>query len=81
MKKKILVIIPCIALAVFLFSCDSKDKHKEHDDMNNHADAKTAQYTCPMHPEVISDKEGACPKCGMDLVLKEKSASDSTKHE
>jgi Cu+-exporting ATPase len=24
-------------------------------------------YTCPMHPEVISDKPGPCPKCGMDL--------------
>jgi hypothetical protein len=27
-------------------------------------------YTCPMHPEVVSDKSGKCPKCGMDLVLK-----------
>lgn len=24
-------------------------------------------YTCPMDPEVISDKPGACPKCGMAL--------------
>ncbi|MGC8494349.1 MAG: heavy metal translocating P-type ATPase [Syntrophobacteraceae bacterium] len=24
-------------------------------------------YTCPMHPEVISDKPGSCPKCGMAL--------------
>lgn len=27
-------------------------------------------YTCPMHPEVISDKPGKCPKCGMELVAK-----------
>jgi mono/diheme cytochrome c family protein len=27
-------------------------------------------YTCPMHPEVVSDKPGKCPKCGMDLVKK-----------
>ena len=27
-------------------------------------------YTCPMHPEVISDKKGQCPKCGMFLVEK-----------
>jgi len=25
-------------------------------------------YTCPMHPEVISDQPGQCPKCGMNLV-------------
>ena len=24
-------------------------------------------YTCPMHPEVIQDKPGLCPKCGMAL--------------
>src|SRR3989344_4347309 len=28
------------------------------------------KYTCPMHPEVSSDKPGKCPKCGMDLVMK-----------
>lgn len=25
-------------------------------------------YTCPMHPEIRSDKPGDCPKCGMKLV-------------
>jgi FtsP/CotA-like multicopper oxidase with cupredoxin domain len=25
-------------------------------------------YTCPMHPEVISDQPGKCPKCGMKLL-------------
>lgn len=27
-----------------------------------------ASYTCPMHPEVRSDKPSKCPKCGMALV-------------
>ncbi|MBI4946288.1 MAG: hypothetical protein HY840_07800 [Bacteroidetes bacterium] len=27
-------------------------------------------YTCPMHPEVTSDKPGTYPKCGMNLVKK-----------
>ncbi|MEI2822068.1 MAG: heavy metal-binding domain-containing protein [Chitinophagaceae bacterium] len=28
-------------------------------------------YTCPMHPDVTSDKPGKCPKCGMELKEKE----------
>ena len=30
------------------------------------------QYTCPMkeHSDVIQDKPGNCPKCGMKLVEK-----------
>ena len=30
----------------------------------------TKTYTCSMHPEVISDKPGKCPKCGMELIEK-----------
>jgi rubrerythrin len=33
------------------------------------------RYFCPMHPEVISDGPGKCPKCAMDLIP----MSDSTK--
>ncbi|HYF67582.1 MAG TPA: efflux RND transporter periplasmic adaptor subunit [Ohtaekwangia sp.] len=33
-------------------------------------------YTCPMHPTVVSDKRGACPVCGMDLVRKESHAEE-----
>lgn len=28
------------------------------------------KYTCPMHPEIVKDTAGNCPKCGMKLVVK-----------
>jgi Cu(I)/Ag(I) efflux system membrane fusion protein len=34
--------------------------------------ARVGQYTCPMHPAVVSDGEGRCPDCGMKLVRVEK---------
>lgn len=32
--------------------------------------AAAVQYTCSMHPEVVQDAPGRCPKCGMKLVVK-----------
>jgi FtsP/CotA-like multicopper oxidase with cupredoxin domain len=32
------------------------------------AEAGTAVYACPMHPEIVATWEGKCPKCGMKLV-------------
>jgi Cu+-exporting ATPase len=29
--------------------------------------SKPAEYTCPMHPEIVRQKPGACPICGMAL--------------
>jgi heavy metal translocating P-type ATPase len=37
------------------------------------------KYTCPMHPEVVKDEPGKCPKCGMNLVLEE--TATTSKHE
>jgi hypothetical protein len=32
--------------------------------------ARDMVWSCPMHPEVQSDKPGSCPKCGMNLEPK-----------
>ncbi|MBN8531208.1 MAG: hypothetical protein J0L97_05035 [Alphaproteobacteria bacterium] len=31
-------------------------------------EAAAVKYTCPMHPQIISDRPGTCPICGMALV-------------
>src|SRR5438552_13722805 len=31
------------------------------------AKIKASQYTCPMHPEIVRDRPGTCPICGMAL--------------
>ncbi|MBE7439397.1 MAG: efflux RND transporter periplasmic adaptor subunit [Spirochaetales bacterium] len=44
-------------------------------------DPLISHYTCPMHPEIKSDRPGSCPICHMDLVpvKKESQASDAAK--
>lgn len=35
-------------------------------------------YTCSMHPQIIRDKPGKCPICGMDLIPFEKGKATQT---
>ncbi len=37
------------------------------------------QFTCPMHPEIVSNEQGDCPICGMDLVPIQASESEENK--
>ncbi|MDR0534661.1 MAG: copper-translocating P-type ATPase [Verrucomicrobiales bacterium] len=53
---------------------DQSSSHEEHEHCCHAHSAKQqakahpgAKYFCPMHPEVVSDVPGDCPKCGMML--------------
>lgn len=35
---------------------------------SHHADQSDIYYTCSMHPQVVADKPGKCPICGMALI-------------
>jgi hypothetical protein len=49
------------------------------DDEGKAGNQEATVYTCPMHPEVISDKPGRCPKCGMQLAPKKPAPSEGQK--
>jgi len=59
-------LLPTIML--LLIACSQKKEVLTHHD----------QYTCPMHPQIIQDKPGTCPICGMDLVKVGAASEDGT---
>jgi hypothetical protein len=88
MKKYIFLFTSIAFLSIVLYACsdntagktDTATKPDSSSVMKDSSAMKqtAAVYTCKMHPEVISDKPGKCPKCGMDLVKKEDLAKDSS---
>ncbi|MFQ6070303.1 MAG: heavy metal-binding domain-containing protein [Candidatus Aminicenantales bacterium] len=57
----------------YYFCCPScKEKFTQDPDkyLKKKHEMMKEVYTCPMHPEVKSDKPGKCPKCGMNLEKK-----------
>lgn len=47
-----------------------------NDEDVDHSQHQSTTYTCPMHPEILSDEPGECPICGMDLVPLESEPSE-----
>jgi Cu(I)/Ag(I) efflux system membrane fusion protein len=59
-----------ISMVILLAAC--KEKKKEV--VENTA---ATYYTCSMHPQVMQDKPGQCPVCGMDLIPVKKGQEQS----
>ena len=60
MKTIIMAFAILLAATTTTFAQSKKSMHKHH--------AMAQKYTCTMHPEVVKNKPGKCPKCGMALV-------------
>lgn len=61
-----------LLLVLSIVSCKPKsENHEQHRGNNMKYDTTQVlqKYFCPMHPEIVSDKPGICPKCKMDLEL------------
>ena len=64
--KKLIIVLVALSATFASFAQTGKDT-------THHGKTKApaaVKYTCPMHPEVVMDKPGKCPKCGMTLVVK-----------
>lgn len=65
--KKTIILFAVLVSALGVFAQKAKA-----DDPKYKAGTVLTTYSCPMHPEVTSDKPGKCSKCGMDLNLSKK---------
>lgn len=59
---KIIIVALTLAAIPFIEGCNSSGRHSK---LNA---AGKQIYRCPMHHEIVRDKPGNCPICGMDLV-------------
>ncbi|MFC0514232.1 heavy metal-binding domain-containing protein [Mucilaginibacter angelicae] len=80
MKKAMLMAVAILFSTATVFAAHTPNALSDTTKTKKVKPAKV-QYTCPMHPDVLSDKPGKCPKCGMTLVKKEpaKKKTDSMK--
>ena len=64
-----------IALFILVAGCtaNSGNQNQNNKSLATPAKKDAIVYTCPMDTDILSDKPGVCPRCGMDLVEKDTS--------
>jgi hypothetical protein len=72
--KRFTFYLAALMLGIFLMGTSNyaqdKVQAKKHIKVQKQIHKQNYVYTCPMDPEVKSDKPGKCPKCKMDLEKK-----------
>jgi len=72
--KQFTFYIAAVILGIFLVAttnyAQEKTQTKKHVKAQKQIHKQKVVYTCPMDPEVQSDKPGKCPKCKMNLEKK-----------
>lgn len=62
------MLLMAVCVALFVAACsNSKKADTANENTTNEQIPEKVMYQCPMDLEVVQDKPGTCPKCGMDL--------------
>lgn len=82
MKTKLILFIAGLVLIISFATISCTNSNKKSDETTNKSEHKEmVQYTCSMHPDVIEDEPGNCPKCGMELIEKGNSGHEEHSHD
>jgi transcription initiation factor IIE alpha subunit len=65
--KEFFLLLPGLASSLVIFAQTTNSSTKK-------SDSSKVTYTCTMHPDVITEQPGKCPKCGMMLAEKKSKA-------
>lgn len=74
-----LVLVTSLTLVSFSLAF-AQHQHGQDAKMQTFQQGTTGVYSCPMHPDVVSDHPGKCPKCGMELEKQSTEAGQSPSH-
>jgi len=67
MMKRIILIMLVALFITGLTACNGNQTTTNNTNTQTDTLAKDERYTCTMHQDVMSEKPGKCPVCGMNL--------------
>jgi membrane fusion protein, copper/silver efflux system len=73
-----LIIVAAVVTALLIYQKDARQSTESFDSRASMTGTTGQLYQCSMHPQIVSDKPGVCPICGMRLEPVERISSAAT---